>query len=165
MNEGSAPFHTSFHGRMGFSGGTTTPHNLKTDGANDFNGSGVPDNSISIGNIDLNPSSIYTLYLWGDIDGSGFGSGSIFTPVNGDVTFDLLNTGTNYLEVDFTTSASWDDGPNDTIDFIWGDNSSAGGWIYFAGFAIVGGAAAPIPEPAGLGLMGLALLAVRKRRS
>ena len=116
--------------------------------------------NVSIGNIDLDPSSNYTLYLWGNLSGV-VADDSIFTPVNGDVTFASLTPTQAYLAVDFTTNAAWND-TSDTIDLIW--DSAASLWNNFNGFAIVGGAE-PIPEPAGLGLIGLALLAVRRKRS
>ena len=139
------------------------PVNLLRDFAYDYAPGGAPDANISIGNIDLDPGSNYTLYLWGhnfNVVLPG-GYASTFTPVDGDVTFVSLTPTLAYLAVDFTTNAAWDD-ENDTIDFIWG--SGPEDWNQFTGFAIVGEA---VPEPGTIVmlLIGVAgLLFYRKRR-
>ena len=120
---------------------------------------------VSIGNVALDPSTVCTLYLWGNINGNphGWNEDAYFTPVDGDVTFASTATVSEYLAVNFTTNAAWDD-VNDTIEFTWGPTDVYGDLNAFA-ITGPGEAAEPIPEPAGLGLIGLALLAVRKKRS
>jgi len=123
--------------------------------------------NVSIGHVALDPSTLCTLYLWGNITGNSWGSqyneDSAFTPINNaDVTFASTATVEKFLAVNFTTSAAWDD-VNSTIDFVWGPGVNARDFLAFNAFAITG--PGPIPEPAGLGLIGLALLAVRRRRS
>ena len=117
---------------------------------------------VTIGNVALDPSTKYRLYLWGNRNYLGGTGDEIceFTPVDGDVVFDSNTTTPEYLAVDFTTNAAWDD-VNDTIDFTLARVTGFGDWN---GFAITGPGGV-VPEPAGLGLIGLALLAVRRKRS
>ena len=128
--------------------------------------------TVSIRNVALDPSTVCTLYLWGNTDGFDWGptwyENSTFTPINNaDVTFASTAPGDYFLAVDFTTSAAWDD-VNSTIQFIWSPGPpTSQTYQAFNGFAITGPGEppAPIPEPAGLGLVGVALLAVRRKRS
>jgi len=131
----------------------------------------VGNTTVSIRNVALDPSTVCTLYLWGNIDGFSWGpqwgENSAFTPINNaDVTFASTATVERFLAVDFTTSAAWDD-VNSTIQFIWSRGTpTSSEYVALNGFAITGpGGDVVVPEPAGLGLIGLALLAVRRRRS
>ena len=127
--------------------------------------------TVSVRNVALDPSTVCTLYLWGNTDGFSWGpswyENSAFTPINNaDVTFASTATANYFLAVDFTTSAAWDD-VNSTIQFTWGPGpQTSQAYQAFNAFAITGpGSAVVVPEPAGLGLIGLALLAVRRRCS
>ena len=142
--------------------------NLRVDWSDRLRGN----TTVSIRNVALDPSTECTLYLWGNIDGFSWGpqwyQNGTFTPINNaDVTFASTAAVEKFLAVNFTTSAAWDD-VNSTIQFTWGPGTPTSSlYQTLNGFAITGpgGAAEPvIPEPAGLGLLGVALLAVRRKR-
>ncbi|PDH31392.1 MAG: hypothetical protein CNE95_00560 [Puniceicoccaceae bacterium MED-G30] len=79
--------------------------------------------TVSISNLDLSPRTRYTLYLFGNVE-PVYDRDSQFTPIDGDVTFASVTSGTESLVVDFTTGSTWDS-QTSSVKFLWGKATGA----------------------------------------
>ena len=120
----------------------------------------APSVTASISNAGLSASTEYTLYIYGSLD-SAFDQDSEFGGVNNaNVTFDSVAVSPKILEVNFTTSAGYDELSGDTIDFYW--EISADPTADFGAMNAL--AIVEVPEPGSLALLGLGGLLVTRRR-
>jgi hypothetical protein len=110
------------------------------------------------GSLGLAASSTYTLYLFGNVDGSA-DQDSEFTPSDGThVTYASTAASGGGIVVEFTTGAGYVDG-TDTVDFVWSNGTVDPTFGVFNGFAITA-----VPEPSSTALLGLGGLALILRR-